>query len=334
MKVNFDLFKDIHFGFGNGLGFSKGEIFIDWLNELISRKADDITKKKLNFEDLEKELVIITTNIETFSTQEFSKHTTPKFEIAKSIRISSGMPGLMPLYEFNETYLADGDLQKASPMWKLSETLNNSNSRIIEFRLEGDCGVDNKNPISFINTIYSCVTEVATGFVTDMYGLNDRYDCIRINTGNIFFADLNLDKDSRRKLIESGYRQTMEYFKNFLPNKKAPLVKVYTKILKYIKQVKKGLKIHNVEEVQWWIGDLFIELCENKEIIDPIIYNKLVSLKNNLYESITTILFFHTRFKNIKALENETKNIIKLLEERLTELQLYIESYANTDEKD
>jgi hypothetical protein len=109
---------------------------------------------------------------------------------------------------------------------------------------------------------------------------------------------------------------------------------VYTKILKYIEQVKKGLKIHNVEEVQWWIGDLFIELCENKEIIDPIIYNKLVSLKNNLYESITTILFFHTRFKNIKALENETKNIIKLLEERLTELQLYIESYANTDEKD
>ena len=32
MKVNFELFRDIHLGFGKGLGLSKGEIFIDWLN--------------------------------------------------------------------------------------------------------------------------------------------------------------------------------------------------------------------------------------------------------------------------------------------------------------
>ena len=137
-------------------------------------------------------MVIITTNLKTFSTQEFSKVQTPDFEIAKAIRISSSMPGLMPPYDYNGASLVDGDLQKASPMWKLSETINNSESRILEFRLEGSWWEDKNTPISYLNTIYSCITDVATGFVTDVFGQNDRYDCIRINTGDIFFADLNL----------------------------------------------------------------------------------------------------------------------------------------------
>ena len=36
MKVNFDLFKDIHLGFGKAFAISKGEIFLDWLNEPVS----------------------------------------------------------------------------------------------------------------------------------------------------------------------------------------------------------------------------------------------------------------------------------------------------------
>ena len=37
------------------------------------------------------------------------------------------------------------------------------------------------------------------------------------------------------------------------------------KYLKYLKNSYKGLKENNVEEVQWWLGDLFILMCENKE---------------------------------------------------------------------
>ena len=49
MKVNFELFKDIHFGLGKNFALSKGEIFIDWLNELISRKAEGKNKNNLTF---------------------------------------------------------------------------------------------------------------------------------------------------------------------------------------------------------------------------------------------------------------------------------------------
>ena len=324
MKVNFELFKDIHFGLGKPFALSRGEIFVDWLNELISRKVDVTNKKNITFADLEQNLVIITTNLKTFSTQEFSKFTTPDFEVAKAIRISSSMPGLMPPYIYKDAELVDGDLQKASPMWKLSDTLNNSESRILEFRLEGDCSSEAKNPISFINTIYSCVTDIATDFVTEIYGQNDRYDCLKINTGNIFFADLNLGKEARRSLINSGYEQVMRYFKEILPEKKEKLEKVYSIALKYLNNANKGLKSNNVEEVQWWFGDLFILLCENKEIIDERIYNRIVELKNALMESSSRFLVFYTKFNNRKTLEKEMKEVLNMLEERVLEIKMFL----------
>lgn len=326
MKVNFELFKDIHFGIGKSFALSKGEIFVDWLNELISKKAEGENKNNITFADLKQNLVIITTNLKTFSTQEFSKTKTPDFEVAKAIRISSSMPGLMPPFKYKNAELVDGDLQKASPMWKLTDTLNYSKSRIMEFRLEGDCSNEAKSPVSFINTIYSCVTDIATNFVTEIYGQNDRYDCIRINTGDIFFADFNLDKDSRRKLINSGYEQTMKYFKDRLPVKKEKLEKVYSQILKYLKNANKGLKSNNVEEVQWWFGDLFTLMCENKEIIDVNIYNKIVALKNLLVDSSSKFLIFYTKFNDRKPLEKAMQEVINMVDGQVSDIKIFLQN--------
>lgn len=325
LRVNFELFRDIHFGIGRNIALSKGEIFEEWLEEHIAKKIKG-KNKSLTFEELEKILVIITTNLKTFSTQEFSKINTPDFEISKAIKISSSMPGLMAPYKYEDGDLVDGDLQKAAPMWKLAKTLNNSQSRILEFRLEGSCDKNSKNPLSFINTIYSCVTDVATDFVSEIYGQNDRYDCIKINTGDIFFADFNLDKESRRKLIIAGYEQTMRYFKEFLPQKKKRLEEVYTEIFKALKSINRGLSANDVEEVQWWIGNLFITLCENKEIIDPFIYEQILDFKNLVKNSISTIFFFHTRFKDNKTIKNTLKTLLENVQDRLTETRLYLQS--------
>ena len=260
-----------------------------------------------------------------FCSQEFSTFDTPDFNVADAIKVSSSMPGLMSPYEYNGSYLVDGDLQKASPMWKLSEHLQNSQSRILEFRLEGDYNKDEKNPLSFINTIYSCVTDVASDFVTYIYGRNDRYDIISINTGDIFFADFNLNRDARRKLINMGYVQTMNYFRNILPKKKEKLVDIYSNILKYLKKAEKALKSKNVEDVQWWFGYVFMELCENKEYTDRAIYNRIKYLKDEIYNNKSTILFFHTTFKNAKVLEEEMENLIFMIEERLSDIQLYLQ---------
>lgn len=324
MKINFDLFKDIHFGLGKAFALSKGEIFMDWLNELLKNKLSKDNSKKITFKDIEKDLIIITTDLKHFSSQEFSQKETPDFEVAQAIKISSSMPGLMAPFKYNENELVDGDLQKASPMWKLSKALNSSDSRILEFRLEGDYNKDEKNPISFINTIYSCVTEVATRFVSEIYGNNDRYDCLSINTGDVFFADFNLDKESRRKLINLGYEQTMRYFKEFLPKKKEKILEVYSKLSKYLKNSKKGLKQKNVEETQWWLGDIFTELFINKEYVDPIISEKIIDLRNIISNNISNFLFFYTSFKNASMLEKKFEELITIIDTKIAELKLYL----------
>ena len=324
MKINFDLFKDIHFGIGKPFALSKGEIFMDWLNELLKNKLPRNSAEKITFKDIENNLIIITTDLKHFSSQEFSQIETPDFEVAQAIKVSSSMPGFMAPFKYKDNELVDGDLQKASPMWKLSETLNSSESRILEFRLEGDYNKDEKNPISFINTIYSCVTEVATRFVSEIYGNNDRYDCLSINTGDVFFADFNLDKESRRKLINLGYEQTMRYFKEFLPKKKEKIIEIYSKLSKYLKNSKKGLKLKNVEETQWWLGDIFTELFINKEYVDPIISEKIVDLRNIISNNISNFLFFYTSFKNTSMLGTKFDELITIIDTRIAESKLYL----------
>ena len=39
LNVNFDLFRDIHFGLGKEFALSKGGVFLDWLRELIENKV-------------------------------------------------------------------------------------------------------------------------------------------------------------------------------------------------------------------------------------------------------------------------------------------------------
>jgi hypothetical protein len=92
-----------------------------------------------------------------------------------------------------------------------------------------------------------------------------------------------------------------------------------------MKKIFNGVKSNNVEEVQWWLGDLFILLCENKEIIDERIYKSIVNLKNNLMLGVKTSFFWRTGFADYKALTQETKTVLNLLEERIAELELAIQ---------
>ena len=100
---------------------------------------------------------------------------------------------------------------------------------------------------------------------------------------------------------------------------------IYTILSKYLKKSKKGLKFNQVDDVQWWLGDIFTLLCENKEIIDPIIYNQILDLKNNLINSISTILFFHTCFKCTKKLEHEMQEVILSVDKRIADLKLFLQ---------
>lgn len=330
MNVNFELFRDLQFALGPQFAISKGEVFLEWIRDSIEKKyyGDKYKKgshKAVTFSDLKKDLVIITTDLSNFECKEFSKQETPDFEVATAIRISCSMPGLMKPIEYNNRVLVDGDLQKGSPMWKLSKNLQPEHLRILEFRLEGDFEGNDKNSVEYINSIYSYATSVATSFIMDIYNRNDKYDYIVINTGDINIVDFNLPAEKRENMMQIGYNQTMNYFKKVLPEKKKTLLSVYNEIESGLKKVKNNIKNNNVQKAKAIIAELFMYLCDYINIIDKNDYNQLKEFKDILFSNmIYPALFGKTKIKNEKFVLCTLEQLMNKISDKTIEYKEYL----------
>ena len=333
LKVNFDLFRDIHFGFKKGFALSKGEVFLEWIREMIETKFYGENYKNgenstVKFKDLDKNLVIITTDLTNFKCKEFSKFETPDFEVASAIRISSSMPGLMTAVHYDDAELVDGDLQKSWPLWKISNTLNASKERILEFRLEGDYDKDGKNAIDYMNTVYSCVTSIATKNIVETYGDCDKYDYVTINTGDVLIVDFNLSEDKRKELIQQGYIQTKKYFKEKLPQKKQELEQKYKILQSGISNVVSELNRKNVINAKAALGNVYMNLCETKNLIEDSFYNDIQSARYRMDNELKpSPLFRKYSVSKIKSICEDFKRIQENLDKKINELKNYQKLY-------
>lgn len=329
LQANFELFRDIQFNLGEKFAISKGEIFLEWVRELIEKKYYGENYAKGNnppvkFTDIEKNLVIITTDLTNFCCREFSKKCTPDFEIATAVRISSCMPGLMKPYEYNNSLLVDGDLQKSWPMWRLSESLKNLDERILEIRLEGDCGGNDMNTLNYVNTVYSCVTSIATEFVIDRYSDNDKYDFVVINTGDIIIIDFNQSKENREKMMNSGYKETIKYFKEHLPEKKEHLFEIYDRLSGMLNNVDRAIFSGNIKKAKMLLGEIFMYLSDNDRYIDAGIFSSIQKYKNKFLDNIKyPALFGRTKLKNAKEMLIETESILSAIKNKILEMKDY-----------
>ena len=330
LKINFDLFRDVAFGFGSNFALSKGEVFLDWVRDIIEQKYYGEKYKKgtnraVTFADLRNDLIIITTDLSSFECKEFSKYDTPDYEIASAVRISCCMPGLMKPIEYNNRLLVDGDLQKSWPMWKLSKNLLANDERILEFRLEGNYDSNNITGLDYANAVYSCMTATATSFVKEIYALNDKFDYIVLNTGDIVIVDFNMNSKKRLELIDKGYEQTVEYFRQFLPDKKNDLRRYYEYLYAHLAKLSKYINNNNIIRAKIQLGELFIDLCEAKELIDDSDYLLLKSFKDMFLANIHyPALFGKITLKNDKLLKIELKKILNKFDNKVQELNTYL----------
>lgn len=330
MHTNYELFKDIHFGFGRDFAISKGEIFLDWLRDLIEQKFYGERYQKgenppVTFKDLDKNVVIITTDLTNFKYKEFSKFETPDVEIAYAIRISSTMPGLMKPIVYEDKLLVDGDLQKSWPLWRLSKNLCPDNERVLEFRLEGDYEGKGNNAINFINTIYSCVTALATDFIIDSYGHKDKFDYIKINTGAVVVVDFNQPKEKRQELMDIGYKQTIDYFEINLRKKRREILKQYENILKQVKKIKNNIETNKIKQAQNVLGLLYMDLSSAKKVIDLKYINMIDDFKECFLSNVNPAsLFGIFSLNNPKLVKSKINAINFELEEKITELESYV----------
>ena len=122
LDFNFNMFRDLNINlFNTDISLSKGEIFLDWLREQIGKKVlgDKYKNQTIRFKDIEKDLHILTLDINTNTPYIFSKEETPDEEIALAVRTSASLPGLMKPINIGDSMLVDGDLMKSWPAWKI-----------------------------------------------------------------------------------------------------------------------------------------------------------------------------------------------------------------------
>lgn len=330
MQVNFELFRDIHFGINKDFAISKGNVFTDWVRDLIEKKFYGLDYKKgennpVLFRDIKKQLVLITTDLNTFKPYEFSTFETPDYEIAEAVRASCSMPGLMVPVEFNNKKLVDGDLMKGIPLWKLSKNLNIPKNRIIEFRLEGDNVGSNNNPFEFLNSIYSCMTSVSTDFIMENFGDNDKYDYVKITTGDLIVIDFNISQKSRNKLVEMGYNDSLRYITRDFKSKKIKIIEIYSKLINHLNALNKSLNADNVIESTENLKDMFLFLSDKKKYVDVDVFDSLITLKNDIQnDPLKRGWFKQIRFKNKLLLVNSCDILTKIIKIKLNELENFV----------
>ena len=333
LSVNFELFRDISLGFNQKFALSKGEIFLEWLRELIERKfyGENYTKgqcEPVTFKDLNKNLIIITTNMKDFSCTEFSNFETPDFEVAMAVRISCCMPGLMRAVTLEDELLVDGDLMKGKPMWSLSKNIQNCPDRILEVRLEGSFAGSDQSPIEYVNGMYTCMTSSETSFISKLYGKRDRYDYLIIDTGDVVVVDFNYPGEKRQAIIDDGYKQTLSYFKEKILSKKHDIFEIYSQILDKLKQIQGFLLRKKYLAVKTSIADLFIYLSTVKDVIDSDLFEAIYLFQKLVYANVKSGLLGRSSCTNSDTVRNSLKAITADVQLRVTEIEKYITKFS------
>lgn len=329
-KVNFELFKDIRLNQSKEFAISKGNVFTDWVRDIIAKKVyGDKYKKGKNkpvlFKDLQKNLVVLTTDLNKFCSFEFSNMETPDFEVAEAVRISCSMPGLMTPVEYDGKKLVDGDLLKGIPLWKLSKNLSNTQNRILEFRLEGDTVDKENNTFEFLNSIYSCMTCASTDFIIDVFGQNDKYDYVKITTGDIIVVDFNMSDNMKNALIQKGYNDSIKYLAKDCVAKKIRISKFYDRMSVYVSEMIRFIKYNEVDKTKEKIKDLFLFMSDAYKYIDADIVEGLWTLKNDVFAAQMKKSWLRgEKFADRNSILNNAEIIKRVIDCKNDELKDYI----------
>lgn len=333
LSVNFEIFRDIAFGFNNKFALSKGEVFLDWIRDLIEKKfySENYSKGNMppvKFRDINKNLVIITTDLKEFKCCEFSSYETPDYEIAMAVRISCCMPGLMRAVTKDDKLLVDGDLMKGKPMWALSKNLQNIPERILEIRLEGVFTGTDQNPIEYVNGMYTCMTYSETDFIKDLYKDNDKYDYLVINTGNVVVVDFNYPVDKRQQIMDNGYNQTIEYFKKTSPKKKSNILGIYDEILNSMRNIQADILFGKYNRAKLKIAELFIYLSKTQNVIDKNLYAKISEFQKLLYSNVKSGLLGYYSCKDKSTVKSALSTLITDLTNRIESINKYLSKFS------
>lgn len=331
-ELKYESLCDLNLSLNKDFGLWKGDNILNWVREVIEKKFYKENYEKganlpVKFSDLDKDLVIITTDISENKYKEFSRYTTPDEEIAMAIRASISLPGIFRPVWHEGNCLVDGDIIRGLPFWSFSKNLNPKDTRILEFRLEGSAEkTEIKNTIDYVNAVVNTSSNIATEFIMKMYSENDRYDYIKIDTQDTMPVDFIMKNDKKAELIQLGYDLTMNYFKKDLQGKKSKLLSIHKEIYDELMGLEELLSKSQIKEFKFNLSEALFLIMTNKELLEESLYNDCLELLESISSNIfVTKILKVAKIKDKKDIHLKLKSVIESLELKIQELESHLD---------
>ena len=314
--IDYMLFRDLNFSFKIELALSKGEIFTDKIRELIEKKLG--TSEPVTFKDFPKNLYIVTSNLTTGESVIFSKETTPDFEVAQAVRISSGFPGLMNPVELNGEYYVDGDLAKPCALSQISPLLNPKYEKILEFRIEGTKKQAlPTNPLSFLNNGIDFLNNISTDNAVKTFGDKEKYDYIVFSVKDILLFDFNISKEQRDYLVDIGYKTVNDFFDVDLRKKKKEFAFLYAEMKHELEKSLDSMTKRKYDKAEEIILSYISKRYKVFERLDERVINKLDAIVKMFDDEVQRAFFVIPIMKNHTETKRLLSDMIEMLDEKV-----------------
>ena len=321
--VNYQKFRDLYIPFGKDFGFFKGDEVYYWIKDKIEKKFYGKNRGKnlppVTFRNLDKELIIIVTDVSYNEFKEYNRVKTPDVEIAHAVRASISLPGFFkPVWE-NDRCLVDGEFVNNYPLWKIeSDIISNTNSKILELRLEStEKPREINNVFDYFNAIIDTNYSIATETLYREFGENDQFEIIRIDIGKVKIVDFGISNVEKEKMITDGHKSIKKYFNYDLIDKRKKLEQIYKKINGNLMELRNNINRRKIPESFMIMGALSIYIAENKGFIHKYIYQELINLQNIIQNRL-----FSVNFLNINFLRDK-KEVILIIDRILDDLDRF-----------
>ena len=198
-------------------GIDTGKKITDWIESMAIKKEFD---KDTTFQDLfnktNKKLIVVASNLNTYSPIYFSVDTSPDLRVIDAIRMSISIPILFTNKTYKGHIYVDGALTDNYPIRYFSDKLSESLGLKIVLRGE----LDSIDEQLYINNIEQYIFHVISCFIAQKERLTTHNPLFKNNTVFIRLDNhhqaiqFDMPLQIKQELMDIGYNTVKEFFSN------------------------------------------------------------------------------------------------------------------------
>jgi len=183
-------------------GLSSGDIFENWIDEQLNG---------VTFQELEKQLHIVATDVKNGSPVIFDCDTTPDFKVSTAVRYSMGIPLLFAFKKYKDHLMVDGSILAED---SLRRDWTGKGTPACCFRLKANKPIKNHKRVSRFLPLADYMQMLMKTFMSTISRefINDAFwnTTIVINTDDISPVEFNLSEEKKLLLHDRGYQTTLD----------------------------------------------------------------------------------------------------------------------------